>query len=53
VGTGRSVRAEEAYVAYLSIDKVGLEIVEGLRGVETGLTIVIGKLGDEAEVQVV
>jgi hypothetical protein len=49
-GAGRSVRAEEVYVVYFSVDKIGLKVVEGLCGVETGLTVVVGELGNEAKV---
>jgi hypothetical protein len=50
VGASRSVHAKEAYVLYLSADKVSLKIVEGLCGVKMGLTIVVGELGDKAKV---
>jgi hypothetical protein len=49
-GASWSVHAKEAYVLYLSVDKVSLKIVKGLCSVKTGLTIVVGELGDEAKV---
>jgi hypothetical protein len=52
-GAGRGVRAKETDVMDFSIDEVGLEIVEGLCGVEAGLIVVVEELGNEAEVQVV
>jgi hypothetical protein len=36
-----------------SVDEVGLKIVEGLCGVEASLVVVVGELGDKAEVWVV
>jgi hypothetical protein len=49
-GAGWSVRVEEVYIVYFSINKIGLKIVEGLCGVEPGLTVVVGELGDKAKV---
>jgi hypothetical protein len=52
-GAGWGVCAKEMDIVNFSVDEVGLEIVEGLCGVEVGLVVVIGELGNEAEVQVV
>jgi hypothetical protein len=49
-GAGWGVRAEKTNVVNFSVDEVGLKIVEGLCGVETGLVVVVGELGDKAEV---
>jgi hypothetical protein len=40
VGAGWSVRAEETHVMDFAVDKVGLQVVEGLWGVEAGLMVV-------------
>jgi hypothetical protein len=44
---------EKTNVMDFSINEVGLEIVEGLCGVEAGSVVAVGELGNEAEVQVV
>jgi hypothetical protein len=45
-GAGQSVCAKETYIIDFVVDKVGLQIIKSLHGVEAGLMIVVGELRD-------